>query len=374
MTISTVTTDTQAADTCDVTGEIKTFYAVGLYWVFWMDAENYIAFATAPDAVTWSAKTEVTNTCTDGDEFSTWVSGTTLYYSCSNGSAGSPNNFAWRYGTLNPNGTISWSIAETLVTVANTSAYFPFISVDLSENVWVTLETIDSPGNMYVDVYEYSGGTWTNKLNLSYGSGDFSNFHGRVLPMPSGDIALLYITNTSTPKLQSYNGSTWTSAVSPASSYQFDQDSAVIVGSSIHYVGVASDGTVRYWRSTYPFSAISAETILDSGTTGAWACIQTDLASTLVAIFAVSASTIKYTTSANSGTTWGTETILTSAETQLEAPSGNSPYALNGSVATVLYSVGDIVNPPWTVKFGSFTIPSSYYLPIRVSRPYRHHK
>ena len=35
MTISTVTTDTQAADTCDVTGEIKTFYAVGLYWVFW---------------------------------------------------------------------------------------------------------------------------------------------------------------------------------------------------------------------------------------------------------------------------------------------------------------------------------------------------
>ena len=94
----------------------------------------------------------------------------------------------------------------------------------------------------------------------------------------------------------------------------------------------------------------------------------------MVAIFAVSASTIMYTTSANSGTTWGTETILTSAETQLEAPSGNSPYALNGSVATVLYSVGDIVNPPWTVKFGSFTIPSSYYLPIRVSRPYRHHK
>lgn len=146
----------------------KTFFAEGIYWLFYSDGSN-IECVTSPDALVWSQPTSIASSGGDGNLWSTWVNATsnTLFYARVSGSL-----FFYRFGTLSSLGCaqISWQIPETSESPANLGQEnYIFISAVSPENFWVSLSTTDTRGFVHLELWKYTG-SWTKTYDFNTSS------------------------------------------------------------------------------------------------------------------------------------------------------------------------------------------------------------
>ena len=351
------TTTTQSA--VEYSPQNKLIYADGLWWVFFSTGSG-ISYETSSTGTSWSAATSVTTsaTSTTGMTFSIWLSGTTLYYVLSN--AGSTSSFRWRYGTISASGTISWTISETAVTTAHTAEEYDAITVDGSGNVWVALLTYKSSSSTYyLEVWKYSGGTWTSEDAIS-GATVTSGTMPDLEPVTSG-IVLIYgeagsTTNTVTI-LTTATGATWSTAVSPASYYAMFYSSAISVGNTIYFVGLASgstgssSGTVDFWSFTYGASSTSAQTVISSTSAGWYTSIAQANSNTFI-IYYGSGVDMYYVFSTDGMTNWSSQQTISTGESSLV---GISSSNTGGGLVWVSGS-----SSPYNVRFAAVTASTQW--------------
>ncbi len=155
----------------------KTYYANGRYWVFYVDS-NYIIYQTSTDGTTWGSPSHIRNN-TGGDygyNFVTAFDGTYLHYAYSDRNDNSPCYY--RRGTLETNGSITWSAAEQTAMATASGAWYGEIAIDVdtSGRPIISYEFVDA-GSDYPRVTRSSStdGTWTTdtgfpiQLDNTYG-------------------------------------------------------------------------------------------------------------------------------------------------------------------------------------------------------------
>jgi hypothetical protein len=337
----------------------KLIYAQGLWWSFYSSGSTATGtvYRTSSNGVTWSAATSVvTGTGSNlGYTFSLYSVGNTLYYALSNSQ--SSNSFTWGYGTLNSGGTITWSISAVSVGTTYTANKYISIVADGSGNVWVALSSTDGSGNYYVEVWEYTL-TWSSVDTIS---GVTSTTSPMLLSVTSG-IVLIYGTgSTSTGSVYittTVSGSSWTPTVSPPSNYAFLHSSAFSSGNVVYFAGMAGSGntgTVKFWNFTYGGSATTAETTIQSSTSGWYASIaQSQTNPNTFLIFYGSGSNMYYVYSTDQGDMWSSQQTISTGESTL---SGTSSSNAGGGV---VWTSGG--SSPYNVRFASVTLSNSWQL------------
>jgi hypothetical protein len=347
-TISTVTTETAGNAQTGFNAQVTVLYGAGLYWSFYVPISEVITYSTSSDALSWSAGTALAGWPSNSpQDWSIYSSGTTVYM-VGTTTAG---NFDWRYGTLTSGGTITWTIGITSVASLYTTRANPYITVDGSGNVWVADTEYAAGPVYYLEVYENVGGSWSNVYSHLNDFGIQS-----VIPLANGGVSLIWQdASTGAISILGWSGSAWSSPSSPSSIYS-TQWSATAISNTIYFVGEdAVVGNVRFWSSVYPFSSVSAETILNSGTTNEWASVTTDGSSKLVAVYAPSSTTMDYRVSLNSGASWGPERSITTTEASITNGDGNTFPRMNGNIGYGEFTEG--TGSPWSIRF--FTIDTT---------------
>jgi hypothetical protein len=369
--------------------QTKLLFADGLWWVFWgaSPAPSYqyvIDYSTSPDGTTWTQQGNVTDAGSytlSGADFSLWVSGNTLYYVLSSG--GASNSFEYRYGTLNPTGSITWQIPETSQSTNYRTEGSDSIITDSTGNVWVALYTVDfgtTPLTPFIEVYSYDLGsttpTWTNAADFKgpTGSASAPSANVRLVPLPGDpgpEVGLLYnifsssassaisITTTVDGSWSCSTSCTNSDTVMTTSSY--GGFSAVSVGDVIYAVGQASGGTVRFFTFTEGQTTAPDETVLATGlvyASSATASIEEGPAGSgdFIAFYSKGENTAYYNSTADSGATWSNpgvrvfdvETSLTGVDTSYASSS-----SLEFGVIVTDYEGGGA-----NILFGEATIPS----------------
>ena len=172
----------------------KVFYRDGLWWAFWVDAgatPSEISYVYSSDGIGWSpvqniplAGYSVNNNCvtfaTDRlNHFWYFYSACNNYY----------QTVYYRHGTLDPNGTVSWSIPQSTITTVCNYPEVESAAIDHSGNVWLTIRSTtssmgcSSPSNT-LEVWEYSSGSWTTRAAFAETSAHSSSINllsnGRV--------------------------------------------------------------------------------------------------------------------------------------------------------------------------------------------------
>ncbi len=326
----------------------KACFANGRYWLFYSDGANLV-WRSSPDSITWGTA-NVVRASIAGQQDSVWCdSSNHLYYAYADFSSSS---FQYRYGTLNPDGSISWLIPETSQATTNTHAGSPFISATSTTDVWVVVES----GGSHIEAWKYSG-TWakvkdvaetvtsppaamliplssSSKKALVYSGNDASTY------------ATIYVTTTSD------GGNTWSVAVSPASSYAMFYSAATALGDTLHFAGLYTSGGVRYWN--YPLGgSVTAETTLHPADSTSWPVgITTNGAFNLEVTYG-SYQGVFYQMSTSSGSVWSGEQALIRSE-NVVSPTLTSMYGMNGATVGISWTAGSAA--PYNVRFASFPI------------------
>lgn len=293
------------------------FRSQNLWWTLYSNGTD-VVYRTSPDGVTWSPPILVR---TPGADLAVWAKGEMLYYAATEreGNSTTPY-FFYRYGELEPNGTIAWSTAETRVqTQYPLSSYYNSITVDDSGNVWFA-GTVES-SNASLEVYRNSG-NGTGWVQTKVISGGLESSIGSFVPLASG-VALIYggFPDTCCQESPIYitvtsnGGVTWSPPVSPPSrDYYMSYSSAVSIGDTIYVVApTQSDWALRFWTYTYEANSTSPETTI---ATAPVADSLSEFDGILVATF-VSNSTVYERISTDLGIHWSSPLVI----------SGDEPYA-----------------------------------------------
>jgi hypothetical protein len=246
----------------------KSFYANGLFWVFYCDGTN-IVYSTSTDGVIWTTPTAI-RSATYGYHFSVWFDGTYLHYAHA-----AYSSIHYRRGTPNSNGTITWSAAEQTVSTTYNGAYYPAVSVDSNGYVWIGYADYQSSTGYTYPYVTRSGnkdGTWgTTPSGFPYQLSTTSNSGWRVsiIPLTAGKMLAVYAYPGSTVKAQVWNGSAWGTEVATTSViYQGYYHSAVAQGDDVHLVFLKSTGyDIIYTKYTYSSNSFGSETTLVAGAT-----------------------------------------------------------------------------------------------------------
>jgi hypothetical protein len=252
------------------------FRSQGLWWTFENNGTD-INYRTSTDGLVWSEPVVLlASTFTTQYSFAAWVQGETIYYAAAhffgNSSTGPAPNFLYRYGTLDPGGNISWSIANTQVPTLS-HIIVEAIASDKAGNVWVA----GAVGNSTVslEVYRNSGNDSQWELAKSV-SGGYETGYSTLVPLQSG-MALVYggAPNTCCASSPVYvttttdDGATWSPTISPPShDYYMTYSSTVALGNTVYFLGPSlnSNGLssfgLWFWTYTLGSNATSPETAI----------------------------------------------------------------------------------------------------------------
>jgi len=240
----------------------KSFYANGLFWVFYSDGTNMV-YRTSTDSITWTGATTV-RSATHGYKFSIWFDDTYLHYAYANG-----DSIYYRRGTPNANGTVTWSADEQTVSTTYNLVFYPFMfSVDSNGYVWIGYRDM-TPSEYYPYVIKSgnNNGTWgTTPIGFPYQLSTTSsiNWRGSVVPLTSGKMLVLYARDGATIKAQCWNGSAWGTEVATTSAiYIGYYHSAIAQGDDVHLTFLQHlVYNIVYTKYSYATNSFGAETTL----------------------------------------------------------------------------------------------------------------
>jgi len=244
----------------------KTFFAAGLFWVFYYDGTNMV-YKTAPTStpLVFSAKNVIraVSATEGGNEFSVWFDGTFLHY------AAVPVKNAtlfYRRGTPKPDGTIAWSQPEQ--NVVGVAAY-PSIAVDSNGFPWIGYQT--STTTDAVTKSSTNDGTWVTQAGFPFAPTGTQD--ARPIPLTGGKMGVLSETGSINTSMfmQVWNGSSFNPSVNlgPASDlFAQGSDAMAIVGDDIHFVYLqAATFNIIYLKFTFATNSVSAPITVQGSTT-----------------------------------------------------------------------------------------------------------
>jgi hypothetical protein len=344
----------------------KTFYANGLFWVFYSDGTNMV-YRTSTDGSTWTSPTTV-RAAAYGYMFSVWFDGTYLHYAYA-----STSSIYYRRGTPNSDGTITWSAVEQTVSTTYNKADYPMLSVDSNGYVWIGYR--DYTGTYYYPYVVKSGnndGTWgTTPSGFPYQLSTTSNNYWKVsvIPLTAGKMLAVYVYSSLTIKARKWDGSAWGSEVATASTpYDGRYYSAVAQGDDVHLVFLKNTGyDILYVKYTYNTNSFGTETTLQAGATAYSApVISIDTSTNDLYVFAATKTTntpsgwtadhiyyIKYTASSGTWGSW-TDWIDESTEVLTGADRLTCFYQAYGNYIGLLYMTKTA--SPYNVKFAYLSL------------------
>ncbi len=159
----TTVATTTAAGAIDFGYQHQPCFAASRYWVFYDDGSNY-GFRSSTDGNAWTSETTLTTAGAVFTELASFTcSGTKVYYAIPASASSASKTVYYRYGTLNSDGTITWTISESAMSLANNN--FPngdSVAIDSSGDLWLAASTCFSPSNppcgigvtFYLEVWE----------------------------------------------------------------------------------------------------------------------------------------------------------------------------------------------------------------------------
>jgi hypothetical protein len=118
-------------------GMHEAWYANGLYWAFYNDGYNLVYRTSSSGTGGWSASTTWRSGAFNNKEWDTYVNGTAFAY-CTESTA--TDTYNYRSGTLNSNGTVTWSASESSFITYGEAGPGCLVARDASGNVWVVSE------------------------------------------------------------------------------------------------------------------------------------------------------------------------------------------------------------------------------------------
>lgn len=168
-------------DAVSTSGQHKTFYAAGLFWVFYRDTfAARVVYRTSSDGENWSAITVLTLTASVGYSLDICFDGTYVHYAIAYG-----GNCVYRMGTPQPTGSITWAAAEQIVYIG--VCYNPNICVDSDGYPWIgfTVKAMgDINGTPYINKSSTNNGTWINDAGFPVQLSVADEAWWRVIPVP----------------------------------------------------------------------------------------------------------------------------------------------------------------------------------------------
>jgi hypothetical protein len=268
MTITLVDNTPTTEETTSYTFQKKCFKMAGLVWVFYSNG-TYFGYKTSKD--NFGAFTSLFS-CAYGF----WVCllydpvNNILYYVRQ--AAASSRTVYYRWGTPNSDGTITWSIAESSLTVSTilaspliSAAGDLYLSKDASGNLYLTMSymdyTTDLGSQYWLRVFKYSAGTWTELTGARISYGGYTPCGG-VIPLTGSKLALVHGTVNGLTVLKvrtsGDGGSTWTDDISSVGKPYLRDGSWTSLGDTVYVVGsknASTDWTPRLYKFTYGDSA-----------------------------------------------------------------------------------------------------------------------
>lgn len=233
------------------------FYAAGRYWLFYIDAtEGDAYYKTSSDGENWSSATLLADIAHGGATFDVVFDGTYVHY-IRNLSFSFPyyRGLAYRRGTPQSDGSISWSAAEQTV-YYTTIAEDVQLAIDSGGYPWIghSYSTFRYPS---ITKSSTNDGTWSTASGFPHYFFFSSNWWVIPVPQTSGKMyCLVYQTEGSESTIRGYawNGSTWGSQEVATSSLLsngvgdgiFGMLSTVAIGDDIHLAFMASNDDIKY--------------------------------------------------------------------------------------------------------------------------------
>ena len=268
MTITLVDNTPTTEETTSYTFQKKCFKMAGLVWVFYSNG-TYFGYKTSKD--NFGAFTSLFS-CSAGF----WVCmlydpvNNIIYYVRQ--AATSSRTVYYRWGTPNSDGTITWSIAESSLTVSTILAS-PltsgcsrlYLSKDASGNLYLTMNYLDYTSDLgsqyWIRVFKYSAGTWTELTGAQVSYGSYIPCGG-VIPLTGSKLALIHGTVNGLTVLKvrtsGDSGSTWSADISSVGKPYLQNGSWTSLGVAVYVVGSknsSTDWTPRLYKFTYGGSA-----------------------------------------------------------------------------------------------------------------------
>ena len=276
---STVATSTSNA-AARYSYQDKSFYADGLFWVFYSDGTN-LAYSTSSTGTSWTVgASSPIRACTAGNDFSIWFDGTYVYYAYTANSVDTA--MYYRVGTPTSSGSITWIAAEQTAIAAVSSVTYsnPYVSVDSAGHAWISYDYYTTSITPYVTESASTasgagGGTWgttpsgfPHQLSSTAESGWMS----ATIPLTSGNMLVIYAGNGVYLYADEWSGTSWgtpiTSAYEVANSEFFG---AVANGNNVNIAYTTSAYAIQYMQYIYSSNSFSAGATLESGASANYA-------------------------------------------------------------------------------------------------------
>ncbi len=353
--------------------EGRVLRANGLFWVFYPTTSSASeSYSTSPTGLTWSAPITLTSSGGGGGETAYYVSGNTLFYAAV-GSVYNPQTIYFRYGALNPTGSITWSISEGTFQDSNCLAVNrPSMTVDSSGTWWVADNCQTYFGStMYfaVDLWKCTNPASCSWTRDSSGSVPWSttDYLGKLTTLTAGKVSLIYGYNSPlygriyTPSV----GWSGVAATGGSANYNFDGGSCVAIADTTD-CGAPSFSTESYLSLSYNGGSPvwSSPTALATGCGGSES-ISTDGATELAASYTCGGSAVYYLTSVNGGSSWSATSAMTSAGSypgflassfaiannffeSVWMTGGSSPYNVNFAAIPFTLQTAATSTNPWS--------------------------
>jgi RHS repeat-associated protein len=317
--------------------EGHTCFASGRYWVFYLDGSRY-GIRSSADGITWSAETTLTtSTPANGNGMISWYcKGNEVYYA--GGSGGANDQFFYRYGILNPDGTVTWAAPEGAVYTWGSYDLLSSIAVDSRGDIWVAMDTSYNL-RAHIEVWEHTT-SWAKTLDIT-GASD-----AQLVPLTSGKVALLYANNGISFHIMTYNGAYWMGANVATAPYDFRYLSASSIGDTVELAAFDGSSHIVYQSYAFGASSWSPSTVIGQGTE---ATISSDGSGTLVIFWTDGGSNVRFAVSTTAGSSWGPVQSVSSTETSANYPSAS--FIIVSNMAEVVWTSGN--SAPYDVRFAA---------------------
>lgn len=179
MSANTVTTVT-TANPLRVQYQVKSFYAKGLYWLFYDGGDGRVYYVTSKEGVNWSSGILVR--VANAEQFSVVHDGSNyIHYGYGGGAP-----LYYRRGLLASDGTITWDAEQTVVPcgVGDGTGY-PIIILDSEGCPWIGYQfgEVGPTYKPYVVKSSTKDGTWTTDAGFPYKLSDITGTFVIAVPL-----------------------------------------------------------------------------------------------------------------------------------------------------------------------------------------------
>ena len=170
-------------------------------------------------------------------------------------------------------------------------------------------------------------------------------------------MAFIYQTaNPGALNVKTWNGATWSSVYTTSNTdwIMYSGGSVTSIGNTLYLVGLTQSGSIYFLNYTYGSGAWGARTLITTaGYAGNGGQISADSSSNLVISYFASSTSINYTVSTNSGTSWTASNDLIAGESfEPYDDAFLSSQNIVSSYCSLVWADG--ADSPYTVRFASF--------------------